>query len=457
MKEAGNRMTFLSTEDMTMLTTISARLAGAEDAAPRRNRLTKTLGGGACAVKLDDGRLAPITWVAIVPVDGPFYAVRLGFAALHSYEWEIQSAAIYPSETYGPAPQLPVANRLPVIPVVNGKRPPGAKVFFDNKGRDLESINIAGQQRSFRFPGNSENPQDLAAPFSIVWSDFVPCEFVPRADGGPGHLLFIYITIAGDVFTGTGSSFLTLADDAAANRGRPIFTARADQRQNDFADCPEGTGWNLFPSAPLFCVQYLSRRPGIQIVQTGDSLSVGPHAFSNSLTRSAYDLSSKSLPIEVANFAWGAENSQVYLPFTNINADAIQPSIFVPQPCSRNDGYGVTTLTELLAENLRLADRLMARWGSRLLINGGGQVPSWDNNPEAILGYTTLREFLNALPASYGIPVFDCAAILGRPEAPWLFIDDVSDDATHSNSMGEELLVPLVRSALQKTIGTLPS
>ena len=100
-----------------------------------------------------------------------------------------------------------------------------------------------------------------------------------------------------------------------------------------------------------------------------------------------------------------------------------------------------------------LADQLAAQFGTKLLINGGGQEPSWDDNPEALLGYTVLRDFTNSLPRLYGISVFDCATALGRPEAPWRFIDGVTDDGTHANSVGEELLVTIVKPALQKSIG----
>ncbi len=451
-------MSFLTADETGSLAALSARLTGLGVAAPTRTRLTKTLGGGASITNpIDQQSQAPATWVAVVPVEGPFYAVRLGFASVYNYDWGIKSASIYPSDSYGEAPRLPVANKLAVVPTVNGERGPGAKVYFDHEGGDVETINLSGKKRDFRFDANPGNPVNIAKPFSIVWSDFVTCDCVPRIDGGPGYLLFIYITVETNAFTGTGSAFFDLAQDAAASRGRPIFTARAENWANDHADSPEQTGWSLYPSAPLFCVQYLSRTPGIQVAQTGDSLSVGPYGFSNALIRSTYDLSTPLLPIEIANFAWGGVGSNHYMAFTEMNAAAIRPSIFVPQPISRNDGDGMEPLRKLLMDNILLAERLAKKFGSKLLINGGGQEPGWHGNREAILGYTVMRDFLNSLPGLYGIPVFDCAAALGKPEAPWLFIDNVSDDSTHANTTGEELLVPLVRSALQKTIGSLPS
>jgi len=296
---------------MQTLTSTTHSLRGI---APRRFRLSQAVNNGDRIPRLNFLSSNPATFMAVVPIAAPCYAVRLGFANGFNFTQTISTASIYPSDSYSHALEVLYGETGPVAPTCASRVVHGSPIYFDGIGD--QSLNLNGLNRSLSLPAASANARNAIVPYSITWSDWAPCTSLPRADGGQWPLLFIYITITSRSFVSTASSYLNF--NATLNRGkRMVGGLRARTRDIDFADRPTETEWETFgqpPLGPWFIIQYLTTMPSVQIVITGDSLSAAPQTdgISNAIWRAAADLSSERLPIEVLNLAVGAADWRVY-------------------------------------------------------------------------------------------------------------------------------------------------
>ena len=187
----------------------------------------------------------------------------------------------------------------------------------------------------------------------------------------------------------------------------------------------------------------------------GDSLTASPSNdwFSTPVWRAAADLSTQALPIEVASVAFSGANSSIYHVSLQNNAAAIRPSVLFCQPLSRNDGLTTAHFQTLLARTLAQLHELHSRYGTRLILNSPGCAPDLDGHPPGIAAFTDMLARLRAVAADGAIPHIDGPSVLGRPDASWNHIPGVSDDGTHPNSVGAELLVPLTKQAMRRVIG----
>jgi hypothetical protein len=201
----------------------------------------------------------------------------------------------------------------------------------------------------------------------------------------------------------------------------------------------------------------LTANPGVQVVLNGDSLSESPtnDQYSTPLHRAAWDLSTPDLPIEVASTAWGGANWNTYGNLLRTNMAALHPSVIAYQPLSRNDGAGAATLQLLLARVLSVAEDARAILGTGLIFNSAGCEPSWSGNPQAIAGFVDLRSRLQAIAKFSGVPLIDGPSVLGQPDEPWNYLPGLSDDNTHANFAGAELVVPLARQALSQILARI--
>ena len=290
--------------------------------ASRTNKLT--LGNGDM-VPIYRGSLAvteTTTWLWIVPLESHCYAARVGFANPYSGTMNIISASLWPSDGYNPVEEANGPGTSVGVPTGNVR---GSAIYFDqaNVGNaNLEAgdlINIAGTHRTLALRGDSSNTENRAAPFHIVWSDFVPVSSIERSDGAGQPLLFIYCAIGPGAMTTAGIPSPFAFCTPAVSRGRYQITLASER--GDWSMNPRGSkiwggvGNHKNPLGagtqmsfnPVLCIQYLSKTKGIQIVTNGDSHAVGTtdDAFSTEIQRAAYDLSNYDLPICVANLAWG--------------------------------------------------------------------------------------------------------------------------------------------------------
>jgi hypothetical protein len=429
-------------------------------AAPRRNRLTKTLGSGILAKPAYPGRLAPLTFVHVIPIEAPCYAVRLGFANCFDLTMAIAKASVYPSDSYGalaanrnaglqdPKPATPYR----VAPTGNAG---GSRIYFDHAGADVGTISAGGSERRFTLEPDHANPENRPKGFTIQWSDFAACTSIPRADGGTQHLLFVYVTIASPSTVHGATGFFAESNaDPLAHRGRHFWTGRAANTGVDCADNPTGSNYRSETIAPLFAIQYLTLNAGIQGVLNGDSLTASPanDRFSTPLHRAAWDLSTPDRPIEIASTAWGAAGHAGYEVMLRNNMAALRGSFVSYQPLSRNDAFVASGLQLLLAKALANVDAFRASYGSAAIWNIAGCIPSARDNARQTQAFTDMRSRLLALGPSSGMPLIDAPAVIGQAEAPWLYRAGMSDDDTHPNFAAAEAVVPMAKAALRQLI-----
>lgn len=429
--------------------------------APRRNRLTKTLGSGLFAKTAFPGPLVPLTFLHIIPIEAPCYAVRLGFANCYGLEMTISRASVYPSDSYGVLADNnnaglkdgALSTTYRVAPTGDAG---GCRIHFDHGGADVGTISAGGTQRGFTLPGDDMNDEHKPRAFTIQWSDFAPCTSIPRADGGTQHLLFVYVTIASPgMAQGATGIFCETNADPKAHRGRHYWTGHAASTGVDYADKPTGTAFRTRPIAPLFAIQYLTPSLGIQGVLNGDSLSTTPTNdwFSTPLHRAAWDLSTPDRPIEIASMGWGSTGYAGYEAMLRHNMAALRASFVSYQPISRNDTFTAAGLQLLLAKALANADAFRASYGSAVVWNIAGCIPSADGNARQSHAFTDMRCRLQALAQSSGVPLIDAPAVIGQVELPWLYRAGMSDDNTHPNFAAAEAVVPMASAALRSLIG----
>lgn len=431
----------------------------AYDVAPRRFRLTQAVNNGDRAARPNFFLSSPASFMTAIPITTPCYAVRLGFANGFNFTQTISKASVYPSDTYSGSLVALSARNVPVVPTDGAGISAGSPIYFDRAGDT--ALNLSGTNRTLTLPATVANRENSAVPFAISWSDWAPCTSLPRADRRKWPLLFVYITIASNGFVSTSSSYQNL--NTTLHRGKLMAGGlRAETNDIDFADNPMDTNWGPFgnPSfGPWFVLQYLTTIPSIQVVITGDSLAAAPQSdgISNFIWRAAADLSSESLPIEVLNLAVGGVTWKVYNPLLSLNAAAIQPSIVIPQVISRNGMGGAAHMQQLLAMANLNAQACSALYGSKVIWSIPGCEPAWDGNKAFSRGFWDMRHRLLDASAISGVPVIDAPAVIGDVAggAPWNYIPSpaVSDDNTHPNAVGQEMVVPLAKAALKTVIG----
>jgi hypothetical protein len=429
--------------------------------APRRNRLTKTLGSGLVASVTYPGPSAPLTFLHVIPIEAPCYAVRLGFANPFGLTMTIAKASVYPSDSYGSLAangnarlkeSIPGAP-FPVVPTGDAG---GRRITFDHAGADVGTINEAGTERGITLAADGTNPENRPKGFTIQWSDFAPCTSIPRTDGGTQHLLFVYVTIASPSMVHGATGFFAVANaDPLAHRGRHFWLGSASSPGVDDADNPAAATFKSSQIGPLFAIQYLTSSLGIQGVLSGDSLTAAPtnDRYSTPLHRAAWDMSTPDMPIEFASMAWGAAGSACYDAMLRNNMPALRGSFVAYQPISRNDGFIAAALHLLLAKALANVDAFRAGYGTVALWNIAGIIPTADGDARQIHAFTDMRSRLQALARSSGMPLIDAPAVIGQPEAPWLYRAGMTDDDTHPNFTAAEAIVPMARAALRQVIG----
>jgi hypothetical protein len=428
--------------------------------APRRNRLTKTLGSGLLAKTGFPGHLAPLTFLHVIPIEAPCYAVRLGFANCYDLTMAISKASVYPSDSYGALADnnnAGLKDGVPATPyqVVPTGNAAGCRIYFDHEGADVGTISVGGTQRGLTLVADDMNVENKPKGFTIQWSDFAPCTSIPRADGGVQHLLFVYVTISSlSIAQGATAFFHETNADLVAHRGRHFWTGHASTTGVDFADNPTGSTFRAREIAPLLAIQYLTSNAGIQGVLNGDSLTAAPakDRFSTPLHRAAWDLSTPDLPIETASMAWGSTGHAGYEVMLRNNMAALRGSFVSYQPLSRNDAFSEAGLHLLLAKALANVDAFRASYGTAAMWNIAGCIPSADGNAGQMHAFTDMRSRLQALARSSGMPLIDAPAVIGQAETPWLYGPGMSDDDTHPNFVASEAVVPMATAALRQLI-----
>lgn len=431
---------------------------GAKPRAPQRFKLSKTFDGASTLRASGLGPTAPYTCALAFNIEAPAYAIRVGFANPFNADSTISKATIWPSSTFADFPistvdEGTVGNHT-WVPTGGGTAAP---LYFDNAGADLPWINTAGTQRAITLAANAANASNVAWPLTYKWSDFVPLVDLPRADGGAGRILMLFLTMGTAAMCSWLMHTKDMYTDITANRGRTFYAMQPWLPSNgDFADNPAGSSAKYAAFFPTVIIQYLTLTPGYQLLVTGDSLSGGNPTPCSAIWRAAMDLSTSSgHPIEVASTWWGGTDSTVWVESTKNNYAAIQPSLFVPQALSHNDNVTVSGQQMVLAKLLSLAHVMNAVSNTPTVFTIPGLVTNADGGVLLQNGFYDIVGRLKDAAQSGNIGLYDGTTKLSNYSggAPWDYIPGVSTDNVHPSTFGCELGVADATAALRLALG----
>ncbi|HQU16610.1 MAG TPA: hypothetical protein PLO69_10985 [Gammaproteobacteria bacterium] len=335
------------------------------------------------------------------------------------------------------------------------------RIYWDNAGANVDTINTAGINRSITLTGNPVNVGAGAYPYTISWSDLAPCAGVSRADSGNQYLAFVYLTIGASTTSyGYNSPTVNFSRGAGVGpdanlgfdslvtgpvlNGRYYFIGRPwANGGTDFADNPGGSGFTPPTISPSLAIQYLTDTPGWNVLQVGDSISTAPpnDGFTTPVMRACYLLSTPQAPCEWSSVAWGGQASPVYDEALRNNLLALNPSAIVGQPISRNDGLTLPILQMLMAKLSSYAEKADARIG---LYGAFPFTTTLDGNPSLQTIVATMRSRLAAIsktcqPASGSqtcpmIPVLDPVPVVSRAALGGNFWDYLGTGVTASGA-----------------------
>jgi hypothetical protein len=335
----------------------------------------------------------------------------------------------------------------------------GSPMFFDNEGKDVPWVNLAGTRRDITLAGDETNRENAPRAYVCKWSDFCPVTSIRQADDEQNRkprLLFIYTTVSslGCVtnttdFRGIGFN----SDRHIAPRGRFYYQGVSWHGDADYADTPAEIRWKNCGFSPLMFIQYLSFTPGIQVVNTGDSLSGGNPQPANALWRACMGLSMPDRPIEYATFSWPSARAAVWDVNMQNNADAVMPSIYIPQAHSYNDPLFASSQQKFLVTKSAMAAYLRSKYGTRMALYLPGLAPNADGIPVFQSGFEDIVARCRSLDAAGSVPFIDATQAISLSEnTPWLYATGMSSDGIHPNSDGCEAVVPLASAALLRLI-----
>jgi len=303
------------------------------------------------------------------------------------------------------------------------------KLYYDNTGADVDTINTAGVSRTLAITGPPGNSGAGPYPFTLQWSDFVPCTSKARADGGTQPVAFVFVTLGPSTTTWgyTSSTLPTYNGTAAAIVGnRYIFSGRPwSNGGTDYADNPAGSGWTATTIPMTMELSYLTDSRGWNILQVGDSISGSPpdDNLSTPVFRACKLLSTPQAPCEWSSVAFGGQASPIYDENLRNNIGALRPSAIVGQPISRNDPGGATLASYqmLWAKLLSYTEKADARIG---LYGAFPFTTTVDALPTAQADIATMAARMAAIskscqPSSGGqtcpmVPVLDPVPVLSR-------------------------------------------
>jgi hypothetical protein len=321
----------------------------------------------------------------------------------------------------------------------------GCKIYWDNWGAQVDTINTTGVNRSFTLRGPAANTNtSVFYPSTIAWSDLTPCVPIARADGGSAYIAFVYITNA-PATTNFARGSIAGAWSISANTGfagdtSKGFNTNFGQTQlggrywyvirpwnnggADYADNPTGSGWTYNATTlPAFAMQYISDAPGKEVAQVGDSLSAAPpgDSLNNPIHYTCKLYSTPQAPCEYFNYSWGGTTTSYYDEELRLNVNAIPMSALVGQPISRNDGITATNFQMILAKLFSYAQKAHARfgvYGAFPFTNSLDGVPSFQTYVN--IERTRLAQISTTCQPSTGgklcpkIPVLDPVPIISR-------------------------------------------
>lgn len=337
--------------------------------------------------------------------------------------------------------------------VVNGSRVDTVDGTADYTG--WQTLKVAGSASITLAAATS-----LASPVapSITWTDWVPLQSVPRADGGTGALIQIRLWYQGTVTNySVCSSVAALQATAAANRGFLAQTVFVD------GDAIASPALAMATTPSFMCpvvIEFMSKDILASVGVVGDSLSdsVGSVADNrtNWLLRACGDISTPNAAVLPVNFACSGTVQDEFWSLAQLHMAQSTPDILVFEAVSPNGSgaFSPSTPATLRYKHMALYRNQIYNFlrycrTNRIVPilmtgcpNEGYNTAAWDLE----------RRSFQAELVNSGVLVFNSWAALGNGASPELFNATYKLNATHPNETGVEYMAqqfaPVLRQAL---------
>jgi len=293
---------------------------------------------------------------------------------------------------------------------------------------------------------------------SITWTDWVPIQSVPRADGGTGSLINVRLWYQGTVTNyGFCSSVASLQATSAANRGFLAQTVYVD------ADAVAAPATAMAVTNSFMCpvvIEFASKDILASVGVVGDSHSDSTGSVadnrSNWCLRACGDLSTPTQAVLPVNMACSGSVMDAYWTLAQAHMTLAQPDILIFEAVSPN-GAGAFVPTG--APSLRY--KHMALYRNQIYSflrfcrlnrvvpilmtgfpNEGYNTAAWD---------AERRAFQAEIIAS-GALVINTWPLVGDGGTPELYNPLYKLNTTHPNEAGVELVTPYVKAKISEAL-----
>lgn len=424
---------------------------------PRRHCLTWLPSAIFDTFSLGDGADYTQCLAAACPDD--FFAVRVGLANVTDRPWVASRLSVCPSSTWSDRVNPEGGAGWTPLTFAHG----GADSATIAAGRDLPlRIEVAANRAD---PGNNETANP-----AWTWTDWTPVRSLPRTDiaGGPRILMLRMLVPPLQTITFANGAYFRYAELEDHHRGfvHAIAKFHGDAVSDpgvlplEAVDTDHGVN-------SIACVQFLTRRPGITAMVTGDSHHAGAStetAFSCFLLRAMTALGAPlvgRLPLGYASCACGGLRSPQFFDRLMALLPVVRPGLVVLPGWSFNDQYdgarGDRDACDIFFARLLLAAEACAAQGAvPIYLTPFPRDPA--TMTAARLGpWHGLREAIMAFRQHGGI-VLDTASLLGRETDGVLdgtYRPEYSNDEIHPNDAGHERLAAALMPLIQEVSGLL--
>jgi hypothetical protein len=441
---------------MPMSRDIQASESRAARLAPRQHRLTWAPSAIIDTFALQEGA-PPYTQCLAVGCPDDFCAVRVGLPNVTETPYRILRLAACASDTWndyvnptGPSEWTPLT--------------------FVHNGHDTDAI-VSLENDKFEIDVAPRNP-DLSAGETYVprwtWSDWRPIQSVARTDEAGGVRVLMLrmalphgqtITYASSGFLGyTGRPDIHLGFDYATGKWRGDCATIPGFIDPSFAAIGQGVN-------SMACIQFLTSRPGVTGIVTGDSHHAGTSAtaqllsFALRATLSAGAGAVGKVPLGYLTCATGGARSGNFFARLQNLLPAVRPGFVILPGWTYNDTVNDIAATEaacaiFFARLLMAADEVSATGAIPIFMTPFPR--DRGSMTAAVLGpWRRIRDDILAMRLS-GAIVVDATSVLGATQDgvfDGTYLPQFTNDQVHPNDAGHAAIAERLRPLLQAICG----
>jgi hypothetical protein len=390
-----------------------------------------------------------------------FVAVRLGFPNVSERPWRITRAIARPSDSFNDYVTPTGDSSWTTFTTANG----GAD------STEIVSRNDVPMEIEVR--GLDNTPLARAARVSWTWTDWAPLRSLPPDPvTGMRVLMLRALLPSSQRVTYANGQLRSFTGNRALNRGHDILIGGlkfnidlvSDPDRDRSASTQTWIDNQLAPGTLFPMVQFLTRKPGISGIVTGDSHAQGTStteqfsSFLHGATALLGQTHFNNIPFSMTNCAVGGLGSGEFFARFESLMQAVRPSYTVLPGWTFNDTTGAVKADQT-AMNIFFARLLSA--AEMCEVNGILPIilTPFPRNPEAmtevqLAPWYWLRESLLGLSKS-GTAVIDATAILGHQKDgvfDGTYLPSMSVDQMHPNDDGHVAIAKAIANTLSSRL-----